>query len=170
MSLYVGGVMCLFKPLLYLGCRHVRVDGLKGLMGLLGQEDRGVLTGPSPSLSFLSLVLTRSNSGQPYLSVSLTPLKLGKELKESRLDDPLVWAAMPWDSYLDPKKVRWTLGAHDILFANPSAPSPLSQASQKCADDVQPHRPNLQIWPGHRHPPRPRHLPTCRRPGDPEAR
>lgn len=45
MSLYIASVMSVFKPLLKLGTRDVRVEGLAGLMDLLRSEERGVITG-----------------------------------------------------------------------------------------------------------------------------
>jgi hypothetical protein len=40
-----------------------------------------------------------------------------------RLDDPMVWGIMPFSTYFDTSKVRWTLGAADILFTNRWVPS-----------------------------------------------
>ena len=36
-----------------------------------------------------------------------------------RLDDPLLWGTMPSRIFGDPKRIRWALGAADILFTNP---------------------------------------------------
>jgi len=36
-----------------------------------------------------------------------------------RLDDPLLWSPMPSRIFGDPNKIRWALGASDILFTNP---------------------------------------------------
>lgn len=36
----------------------------------------------------------------------------------STLDDPMLWGMMPFSTYLDTSKARWTLGAADILFTN----------------------------------------------------
>lgn len=45
MSVYVAAVMSVMKPLLWLGTSQVRVEGLPGLLELLKQKDRGVVTG-----------------------------------------------------------------------------------------------------------------------------
>ncbi|KAK1756051.1 hypothetical protein QBC47DRAFT_378951 [Echria macrotheca] len=37
----------------------------------------------------------------------------------SVLDDPVVWGLLPLSQAFDPTNLRWTLGAHDICFANP---------------------------------------------------
>ncbi|KZW03147.1 acyltransferase-domain-containing protein [Exidia glandulosa HHB12029] len=34
-------------------------------------------------------------------------------------DDPLTWGIMPISSYFNPRNIRWTLGASDIMFTNP---------------------------------------------------
>ncbi|POW14308.1 hypothetical protein PSTT_03121, partial [Puccinia striiformis] len=36
----------------------------------------------------------------------------------ARLDDPMVWGIMPFSTFFDTSKIRWTLGAADILFTN----------------------------------------------------
>jgi monolysocardiolipin acyltransferase len=36
-----------------------------------------------------------------------------------RLDDPLLWGTLPSRIFGDPKKIRWALGAADILYTNP---------------------------------------------------
>ncbi|KDQ11433.1 hypothetical protein BOTBODRAFT_46403 [Botryobasidium botryosum FD-172 SS1] len=36
----------------------------------------------------------------------------------SVVDDPLSWGVLPLSNYFNPDKVRWTLGAHDIMFTN----------------------------------------------------
>lgn len=38
----------------------------------------------------------------------------------TRLDDPVVWGILPTKYYLHPRKMRWSLGAADICFTNPS--------------------------------------------------
>ncbi|KAG8700797.1 hypothetical protein FRC08_004442 [Ceratobasidium sp. 394] len=38
----------------------------------------------------------------------------------SVVDDPLTWGALPaWKCILNPRNMRWTLGAQDIMFTNP---------------------------------------------------
>jgi Acyltransferase len=39
--------------------------------------------------------------------------------KQYRLDDPLCWGVLPALSYLESRRIRWTLGASDICFTNP---------------------------------------------------
>lgn len=36
-----------------------------------------------------------------------------------RLDDPVMWGALPTATYFDPKTTRWSMGAADICFTNP---------------------------------------------------
>jgi monolysocardiolipin acyltransferase len=37
----------------------------------------------------------------------------------SSLDDPVAWGILPTSYFLNPKMLRWTLGAADIMFTNP---------------------------------------------------
>lgn len=38
----------------------------------------------------------------------------------STLDDPVAWSILPTSHYAEPrKKVRWSLGASDVMFTNP---------------------------------------------------
>src|ERR1700683_1716391 len=45
-----------------------------------------------------------------------------------RLDDPIVWGALPTRLHLNSRTTRWALGASDIMFTNPyvSVPSYLA--------------------------------------------
>ncbi|PLW06635.1 hypothetical protein PCASD_24149 [Puccinia coronata f. sp. avenae] len=88
MSVYIASVMSVFKPLLYYGMRDARVDGLPILLDLLDRR-------PDPKRGLITI----SNH-------------------ISTLDDPMVWGMMPFRTYLDTTKARWTLGAADILFTN----------------------------------------------------
>lgn len=36
----------------------------------------------------------------------------------SLLDDPFIWGILPFDSYLNPDNVRWSLGADNVCFKN----------------------------------------------------
>ncbi|KAI8451658.1 hypothetical protein BY996DRAFT_4585600 [Phakopsora pachyrhizi] len=40
------------------------------------------------------------------------------ELLDRPLDDPIIWGIMPFSTFFNTEKVRWTLGASDILFTN----------------------------------------------------
>lgn len=35
-----------------------------------------------------------------------------------RLDEPLMWGALPLRCFLRPDNMRWALGSHDIVFKN----------------------------------------------------
>ncbi|EKM51113.1 uncharacterized protein PHACADRAFT_151674 [Phanerochaete carnosa HHB-10118-sp] len=37
----------------------------------------------------------------------------------AQLDDPLTWGILPWRWCFQPRMVRWSLGAADIIFTNP---------------------------------------------------
>ncbi|CAH7671700.1 acyltransferase-domain-containing protein [Phakopsora pachyrhizi] len=88
MSSYIAGVMSIFKPLLQFGMKETQIEGLPILLELL---DR-----PSPKPRGL---ITISNH-------------------ISTLDDPIIWGIMPFSTFFNTEKVRWTLGASDILFTN----------------------------------------------------
>jgi len=100
MSVYIAGVMSVFKPLLFYGMKHARVDGLPLLLHLLHRHgldrNRGLIT-------------------------------ISNHI--STLDDPMMWGMMPFRTYFDTRTVRWTMGAADILFTNRWI-SPLFQHGQ----------------------------------------
>ncbi|EJD38157.1 acyltransferase-domain-containing protein [Auricularia subglabra TFB-10046 SS5] len=77
------------KAFLRLGCKSVKVAGLPILLKALEEQNRTHRG-----------VLTVSN----HVSV---------------LDDPLMWGVLPAQSYFDSRRMRWTLGASDILFTRP---------------------------------------------------
>ncbi|WAR57859.1 hypothetical protein PtB15_5B89 [Puccinia triticina] len=88
MSFYIASVMSVFKPLINYGMKETRIDGLPILLDIL---ERG----------------RDRNRGLITISNHI-----------STLDDPMVWGIMPFSTYFDTSKVRWTLGAADILFTN----------------------------------------------------
>lgn len=88
MSLYIASVMSFFKPLLSYAMKETRIEGLPLLLDLV-EQGRDRNRG----------LLTISNH-------------------ISTLDDPMLWGMMPFSTYLDTSKARWTLGAADILFTN----------------------------------------------------
>ncbi|KAA1133091.1 hypothetical protein PGTUg99_013069 [Puccinia graminis f. sp. tritici] len=89
MSLYIASVMSFFKPLIKYGMKETRIEGLPILLEILERARHGRKPG----------LITISNH-------------------ISTLDDPMVWGIMPFSTYFDTSKVRWTLGAADILFTN----------------------------------------------------
>ncbi|EFP81336.1 uncharacterized protein PGTG_06957 [Puccinia graminis f. sp. tritici CRL 75-36-700-3] len=52
------------------------------------------------------------------LPILLEILERARHDRKPGLDDPMVWGIMPFSTYFDTSKVRWTLGAADILFTN----------------------------------------------------
>lgn len=60
------------------------------------------------NIHHLHRVLERQN--RPLLSVCN---------HSATMDDPIVFATLPWRVILDPKRLRWTLGAKEICFTNP---------------------------------------------------
>ncbi|KAI7959841.1 hypothetical protein MJO29_004909 [Puccinia striiformis f. sp. tritici] len=74
MSLYIAGVMGVFKPLLNYGMKETRVDGLPILLDILergADRDRGLIT---ISPNYLSGSLTVSN----HISTQVLDLNLGR--------------------------------------------------------------------------------------------
>jgi len=87
----VTAVGSISKAFLFSGyCGSVSVSGLSVLLNALNSEDR--------------------HKGQGIITVA-------NHL--STLDDPLMWGILPWKSYLNTHKTRWTLGASEIMFTNP---------------------------------------------------
>lgn len=80
--------MSIVKPFLVYGMKDTRIEGLPLLMELL---ERG----------------RQRNRGLLTISNHI-----------STLDDPMMWGMMPFSTYFDTSKARWTLGAADIMFTN----------------------------------------------------
>ncbi|KAL5638934.1 hypothetical protein ACGC1H_003337 [Rhizoctonia solani] len=78
------------KLFLNTACASVKVHGLQHLLTALDETGRNDRG-----------IITVSN----HISV---------------VDDPLIWGALPvWHCILNPRNMRWTLGASDIMFTNP---------------------------------------------------
>ena len=41
-------------------------------------------------------------------------------VRGDRIDEPMVWGKLPISTFWQPRNVRWTLGASDIMFTTPS--------------------------------------------------
>lgn len=87
------------------GCKRVRTHGVDRFVRVLNDkqriaEGRGVLT----------CTCSAHPRQQPHLGVR-GPLS-------HRLDEPLVWGALPAALFRDPYSTRWSLGASDIIFKN----------------------------------------------------
>ncbi|KAI0048162.1 acyltransferase-domain-containing protein [Auriscalpium vulgare] len=80
------------KTFINLGLCTMSVHGLPNLMKALESDERGKGRG----------IVTVSN----HVSV---------------LDDPMTWGVMPARTYLSTHLTRWSLGASDIMFTNPSS-------------------------------------------------
>ncbi|KZV70947.1 acyltransferase-domain-containing protein [Peniophora sp. CONT] len=78
------------KSVLNLGLCSMTVNGLPNIMRALESEER--------------------NNGRGIVTVSN---------HISTLDDPMTWGVMPVNTYWNPRKTRWVLGAADIMFTNP---------------------------------------------------
>ncbi|WFD32246.1 Lyso-phosphatidylcholine acyltransferase [Malassezia sp. CBS 17886] len=99
----VGTVVGLSKAFAALGCRRVRVHGAENLLAVLRDpvriaEGRGVLT------------CTHGAEKDAPLTADSNHIAV--------LDEPLMWAALPWATYATPSTTRWSLGASDIIFKN----------------------------------------------------
>ncbi|KAF8674600.1 Acyltransferase protein [Rhizoctonia solani] len=90
------------KFFLNTACASVKIHGLDHLLTALdeaGRKDRGIITGKLCSESRIN------NSSS---------------CKHHRVDDPVAWGALPTrHCILNPRNMRWTLGASDIMFTNP---------------------------------------------------
>ncbi|KNZ56627.1 hypothetical protein VP01_2361g5 [Puccinia sorghi] len=110
MSVYIASVMSVFKPLLFYGMKETRIDGLPLLLNLLDRNGQDRKRGLITISNHISTYVRKMTLSQP-------------------LDDPMVWGMMPFRTYFETSKVRWTLGAADILFTNRWI-SPLFQNGQ----------------------------------------
>ncbi|GAK61966.1 acyltransferase-domain-containing protein [Moesziomyces antarcticus] len=87
----IRAVAAFARNLLRFGCRNVTVRGLDRFLAQLHSAER---TASSRGL------LTYCN----HISV---------------LDEPTIWGTLPASTFRDPRTVRWTLGASDIMFTKP---------------------------------------------------
>ncbi|SPC63608.1 related to TAZ1 - Lyso-phosphatidylcholine acyltransferase [Ustilago sp. UG-2017b] len=87
----IRAVAAFSRALLRYGCRNVTVRGLDRFLSHLHSSER---------LSSNRGLLTYCN----HISV---------------LDEPTIWGTLPPSTFLNPRTVRWTLGASDIMFTNP---------------------------------------------------
>ncbi|KAN0060208.1 Lyso-phosphatidylcholine acyltransferase [Thecaphora frezii] len=87
----IHSVAAFSKLLLSLGCRKVEVNGLPQFLNVLEDQQRR---------KFGRGVVTYCN----HISV---------------MDEPTIWATLPWRTFRSPHTTRWTLGASDIMFTSP---------------------------------------------------
>ncbi|KAJ7873300.1 acyltransferase-domain-containing protein [Mycena olivaceomarginata] len=71
----------------------------------------------------LNTICSVSVHGLPHLEAALSAARtnglvtLANHI--STLDDPLTWGVLPTKYFLNPRTIRWTLGAADVMYTNP---------------------------------------------------
>ncbi|KAJ7179438.1 hypothetical protein C8R46DRAFT_1073773 [Mycena filopes] len=63
----------------------------------------------------LNSICSVSVQGLPHLLTALSAARTNG-LRPNSLDDPLTWGVLPTKYFLNPRTIRWTLGASDCIF------------------------------------------------------
>ncbi len=108
-------------------CSSVTVKGMDNLIRALESDERnrgrGIVTSECARVAFDSYA---SDRVLPVVSnhISTWVLRCASYTDAftqpwCRLDDPVAWGVLPTRFYRDSRRIRWTLGASDIMFTNP---------------------------------------------------
>jgi monolysocardiolipin acyltransferase len=97
----------------------VSVHGLPHLEAALSAaRTNGLVT--RNIISYISSSLLTPTSCKSHLDVCKISIRRSASLRPlSSLDDPLTWGVLPTKYFLNPRTIRWTLGAADVMYTNP---------------------------------------------------
>ena len=140
-STVMGLVGASVRSFMY-GLNSTEAHGLDGFIELLekrrsiDRRERGLITGKRV-INLQNVLANPINSLQSHKRVRTyhihwLPFKhLNRRIKRPcSIDDPLIWASLPFRHHFNPSNSRWSLGSHDICFKNKYL-SPLPSLSPK---------------------------------------
>lgn len=136
-SATVMGLVGSISRIFMFGANRTEVHGLDQFLELLDERrdidgrERGLLTG-WPSLQYMFLTnpanpyprQCRTISACTYVSHTIEPPSDRSVICDClrgdpcRVDDPMVWGALPFRHQFNPNNHRWSFGSYDICFTN----------------------------------------------------